>query len=254
MNKLRTILLQACVAGLSACQQMPAQPPAAAAGAPGVASAQAPMPLVAEPTPAPAPLPTGPVTPAAQQQAQKTALAAVGMLEAGREDDARAELQRALAQDPHNKLALNLRRQIEADPATALGRESFSYTVRPNESLSMIAGRFLGDIYSFYILARYNNIAVPRQVAGGQTLRIPGKAPPPGAVAKETPRAEPVTPAPIPAVAPPAAAPEPTVGERAMRAGEAAERRGQLDEAFDHYLRAASLNESGAGAKADQMR
>ena len=254
MNKLRTILLQACVAGLPACQQMPAQPPAAAAGAPGVASAQAPMPLVAEPTPAPAPLPTGPVTPAAQQQAQKTALAAVGMLEAGREDDARAELQRALAQDPHNKLALNLRRQIDADPATALGRESFSYTVRPNESLSMIAGRFLGDIYSFYILARYNNIAVPRQVAGGQTLRIPGKAPPPGAVVKETPRAEPVTPAPIPAVAPPAAPPEPTVGERAMRAGEAAERRGQLDEAFDHYLRAASLNESGAGAKADQMR
>ena len=254
MNKLRTILLQACVAGLPACQQMPAQPPAAAAGAPGVASAQAPMPLVAEPTPAPAPLPTGPVTPAAQQQAQKTALAAVGMLEAGREDDARAELQRALAQDPHNKLALNLRRQIEADPATALGRESFSYTVRPNESLSMIAGRYLGDIYAFYILARYNNIAVPRQVAGGQTLRIPGKAPPPTTVAREAPRPEPVATPPIPAVATPAPPAEPTAGQRAMRAGEAAEKRAQLDEAYQQYARAANLNEPGASAKADQLR
>ena len=135
------------------------------------------------------------------------ALAAVGMLESGHEDEAKAELQRALATDPNNKLALNLMRQIAADPVAALGRESFSYTVRPNETLSMIAARFMGDLYSFYILARYNGIAVPRQVAGGQVLRIPGKAPPPTAAAKESPRAEPAPPpAPVAAVAPAAAA------------------------------------------------
>jgi tetratricopeptide (TPR) repeat protein len=197
----------------------------------------------------------GPVTQAQQQQAQKMALAAVGMLEAGREDEARAELQRVLGVDPNNKLALNLMRQISADPTATLGRESFNYTVRPNESLSMIAGRFLGDIYAFYILARYNGIAVPRQVAGGQTLRIPGKAPPPSApppVARETPRVDPVMAAPSPAPAPAPA--EPSVAERAMRAGEAAERGGDLERAFAEYRKAAGLNESGAELKTENVR
>jgi tetratricopeptide (TPR) repeat protein len=253
MRKFPTILLLAAVAGLPACQQTPTQPAAAAPAATGAPAPEAP-PSVAETapgTPAAAPAPTGPVTPTAQHEAQKTALAAMGLLEAGREDEARIELQRALAQDPNNKLALNFKRQVEADPLAALGRESFSYTVRPNESLSMIAGRFLGDIYAFYILARYNNIAVPRQVAGGQTLRIPGKAP---AVVRESPRAEPVTSATTPTVAVPAPPPEPSAGERALRAGEEAERRGALDEAFDHYARAASLNERSAGAKMEHLR
>jgi len=258
MKTSHPLLVLASLAGLAACQQAPVQPPAAepAPSAASAAPAQEPIPLVpdtamAAPGPAPAP---GPVTPASQQQAQKTALAAVGMLEAGHEDEAKAELERALAQDPHNKLALNLKRQIDADPVTALGRESFSYTVRPSESLSMIAGRFLGDIYAFYILARYNNIPVPRQVAGGQTLKIPGKAPPHAAVPKEAPRAEPVASPPTPTVAVPAPPPEPTLGERALRAGEEAERRGALDEAFDHYLRAAGLHENAAASKVERLR
>lgn len=256
MKTLHTLVLLASVAGLPACQQVPAQPPAAGAAS---TPATEPMPQVAEPAPSAPPAPSGPVTHAMQQQAQKAAMAAVGMLETGHEEEARAELQRALSIDPNNKLALNLKRQVDADPVTALGRDSFNYTVRPNESLSMIAGRFLGDIYAFYILARYNNIAVPRQVAGGQTLRIPGKGPPP-VVVREAPRPEPVTQPPTPTVAAPAppsappAPPEPTVAERAMRAGEVAEKRGQLDEAYQQYARAASLNEAGAGAKADQLR
>lgn len=255
MNTLRTLLLLASVAGLQACQQAPVQPATPAPPAASVAPAAVPSPPVADAPPATAPpAPTGPVTPAMQQQAQKTAMAAVGMLETGHEDDARTELQRALALDPNNKLALNLKRQVDADPVATLGRESFSYTVRPNESLSMIAGRYLGDIYAFYILARYNNIAVPRQVAGGQTLRIPGKAPPPTTVAREPPRPEPVTTPPTPAVATPAPPPEPSAGQRAMRAGEAAEKRAQLDEAYQQYARAANLNEPGASAKADQLR
>jgi tetratricopeptide (TPR) repeat protein len=172
-------------------------------------------------------------------------------------------LQRALVADPNNKLALNLMRQIVDDPAT-LGRESFSYTVLPNDTMSTIAGRFLGDIYNFYILARYNKIAVPRQVAGGQVLRIPGKAPPPSL--REAPRAEaPAPPPPSPAVrpnpAPPVVVarvtpppPEPTPGERAMRAGETAERGGSVERALDEYRRAADLQQPGAQAKAEQLR
>jgi hypothetical protein len=259
MTHLRALLLSASVGALAACQQNPPAQPASAPPSPPVQAAPA-------PAPAAAPVPTGPVTPALQQQAQKIAMSAVGMLEAGREEEARAELQRALGPDPNNKLALNLMRQINADPMATLGRESFSYTVRTNESLSMIAGRFMGDIYSFYILARYNGIAVPRQVAGGQVLRIPGKAPPPSAV-REASRTEPaprvehappppqVTAAPVAAPpAAPAAPPEPTPGERAMRAGEAAERGGDLDRAFNEYKKAASLDQPGAEAKAEQTR
>jgi tetratricopeptide (TPR) repeat protein len=258
MMNLRALLLSAGAGALAACQQMPASPPAAAP-----VPSQAPAP--AAPAPAPMPVvPAGPVTPALQQQAQKIAMAAVGMLEAGHEAEARAEVQRALSTDPNNKLAQNLMRQITSDPMSALGRESFSYTVRPNESLSMISGRFLGDIYSFYILARYNGIAVPRQVAGGQVLRIPGKAPPPTAAVREAPRADPAPraePAPPPppvAAAPiqaaPPAPPEPTPGQRAMRAGETAERAGDLERALNEYGKAASLNEAGADAKAQQVR
>jgi LysM domain len=257
MTNLRALLLSASVGTLAACQQMPASNPGAKQ-APATQAVQPVQPVQPAPAPAP-PVSTGPVAPALQQQAQKTAMSAVGMLEAGHEDEARTEVQRALATDPNNKLAQNLMRQITADPAAALGRESFNYTVRSNESLSMIAGRFMGDIYSFYILARYNNIAVPRQVAGGQVLRIPGKAPPPVAV-RETPRAEPARAEPPPQVAaapiaaPPAAPPEPTPGERAMRAGEAAERGGDLDRAFTEYRKAASLDQPGAEAKAEQTR
>jgi hypothetical protein len=257
MTNLRANLLFASAALLAACQQMPATPAQDADAAPRPPAADAaPAPLVTV-------LPSGPVPPAQQQQAQRLAMSAVGMLEAGHEEEAKAELQRALATDPHNKLALNLTRQITADPVGSLGRDSFNYTVRPNESLSMIAGRFLGDIYSFYILARYNGIAVPRQVAGGQVLRIPGKAPPP-TVAREAPapvaavrEAARVDPAPAPAPAPvaaPAAPPEPTPAERAMRAGEAAERGGNLEVALVEYRKAAGLNEAGADGKADQVR
>src|SRR5262249_33122357 len=116
MKTFRIAVLLASVAALPACQQVPAKPPAVAAEEPA-APAQAPPPPVAT-APTPPPPPTGPVSQAAQQQAQKAALAAVGMLEAGHEDEAKAELQRALSLDPNNKLALNLKRQIEADPVT----------------------------------------------------------------------------------------------------------------------------------------
>ena len=144
------------------------------------ASSPKPAPDAQPPLAASAPMqgPPVPPTPAAQQQAQKTALSAVDELEDGHEDEARSVLQRALALDPGNKLALSLMRQLGTDPVTLLGRESFSYTVKAGESLSKIAGRFLGDIYLFYGLARYNDIKVPKQVGGGQVIRVPGKAPP----------------------------------------------------------------------------
>ena len=274
---LPTLLVALAASVLAACETPPpaapkSVPPPSAPSAPREAEPAAlPAPAVAPPA-----APTGPVGPAAQQQAQKIALAAAEMLESGNEEPARGELKRALGVDPQNKLALNLSRQMTADPVATLGRESFAYTVRPSDTMSRIAQRFLGDVYAFYILARYNDIKVPKQVSSGQVIRVPGKAPPPGAA----PAAERAAPAatPHPAAAPPSIEsvlrapqaappqapatapvasskpPEPTPGERAMRAAAAAERAADLPRARAEYLNAASLNQPGAAAKAEQLR
>ncbi|MGY4828959.1 LysM peptidoglycan-binding domain-containing protein [Sphaerotilaceae bacterium SBD11-9] len=208
--------------------------------------------------PAPAPAPPPPPTAAQQAQAQKAAQGVIELLEVGNEEQARSELQAALALDPNNKLAQNLMRQMTEDPMVALGKESFPYVVRGGDTLSRIAGTYLGDIYAFHILARYNNIKVPRQVAAGQTIRIPGKAP---AASAQTPRepapsradrrpaAEPA-PAPAPAVVPPPPA-EASAAEVAYRSGEAANKAGMYEKALADYKRAASLGHPTAGAQAD---
>ncbi|WP_431261998.1 LysM peptidoglycan-binding domain-containing protein [Roseateles chitinivorans] len=237
-----------------------------------------PEPVVTAPPPPPPP-PPEPVPPTAAEQAlsQKTAMQAIELLEAGQEDQARNELQRALQLDPANKLANNLMRQITVDPVQQLGRESFAYTVQSSDTLSRIAGRFMGDIYSFYILARYNDIRVPRQVSGGQVLRIPGK-PPAGplyprpsarpdpkanaaaaaaaaAQAPTPPATTTVAAAPTPA-APPAPPPPPELspGEKAMRAGDAHDRAGRFDKALEEYRRAEAADQPGAGAKIEAVR
>ena len=101
----------------------------------------------------------------------------VELLEQGQEDQAVDLLERVLKQEPAHKLAANLMRQIRDEPAVLYGRAFFEYRVQPGESLSRIAGRYLGDIYQFYGLAHYNGIKAPRLLAGGQTIRVPGKAP-----------------------------------------------------------------------------
>ena len=260
----RPALLIAMASVLAACETPPKPAPAAP---PLSASPVAEAPLPAPP----APPPSGPVTPEGRQQAQKIALAAVDLLENGNEDQARNELKRALLLDAQNKLALSLVRQMTVDPVAALGRESFAYTVRPGDSMSRIASRFLNDVYSFYLLARYNDIKVPRQVSAGQVIRVPGKAPPPGSAAANPPPAA-ASPSPPPAPPPepargPAAVPAPPVqavppppppppdpGEVAMRNAAAAEKSGDLVRARNEYLRAAGLNQAGASAKAQQIR
>ena len=221
------------------------------------ARAPAPTPPVAEPAPVEAPPAAPALPPLTPPQAQKMAVAAADLLEAGNEEQAKADLQRVLASEPGNKLAQNLLRQITADPVAVLGRESFPYTVRSSDTLSRIAGRFLGDIYSFYILARYNDIKIPRQVAGGQVIRIPGKAPPPGVLENEARKEKAAVtaapPAPVAPVAPVVV--EPSAGEKALQSADAAERRGDLERAYTDY-RTATGGELGSDAlaRAEQLR
>ena len=148
--------------------------------------------------------------------------AALEALQGGQEDAAEQELRKILQHDPNHRGALSLLRQIKDDPVAMLGRESFTYKVQPGETLSRIAQRFMNDLQLFYVLARYNGIKVPRALAGGQTIRVPGRAPPPGSGRAETPAGPAASPPPGPISAPPAAVTttpaEPTAEALAQRA------------------------------------
>lgn len=129
-------------------------------------------------------------------RAQKLALHAMQMLQTGADGTTQAELQEAVQLDPDNKLAQSLLRQTMVDPVATLGSRHFLYTVQPSDTLSKIAQRFLGDLYQFYILARYNNIQNPSQLEVGTVIKVPGNAPAPAPVSP-VPPSPPESPPPV---------------------------------------------------------
>jgi tetratricopeptide (TPR) repeat protein len=244
--------------GMAGCATQSTDPSAVQAASP----APAPLP----PSPAPLP-PAQPALPADPKAAQAAAQTARDLLDAGQEEQARTEIERALALDPANRLAVSLKKQIEDDPFVVWGRESFAYMVKPGETLSKIAALYLRDPLLFYFLARYNDIKVPRQVAGNQTIRLPSKvaspvAPldprPPAAAGVATAAPPPAGAAPAgtaPAAQPPVPPPPPpSPAELAMKEGEAAERAGQMDRALAAYQRAVGLQHPGAQPKVEHVR
>ncbi|MEO5701249.1 MAG: LysM domain-containing protein [Casimicrobiaceae bacterium] len=136
---------------------------------------------------------------------------AIDQLQNGDEPAARQSVEQALALDPANDLARNLRDQIEADAQKELGGVFFRYTVQRDDSLSKLAQQYLGDRYKFYILAKYNDIANPGRLGAGQIIKIPGKQPiaPPAAAARPArPDAAPEPTARTPEPEPPASPPD----------------------------------------------
>ncbi|MCU0896250.1 MAG: LysM peptidoglycan-binding domain-containing protein [Burkholderiales bacterium] len=199
--KVRNALAVGAAIALAGCASAPPPPPAPA---PVVEAPPAPAP---EPAPPPAPVLTGAE---AKTRAQTLIRQSYDSLNDGDEARARADLQEAMKLDPDSKQAACLMKGITADPVATLGRDSTTYTVRPGETMGRIAQRALGDLCEFYLLARYNQIKVPKQLAAGQTLRIPGK------VALAAPDAAPARPGSdklpdvaVPTTAPPAAPPVP---------------------------------------------
>jgi len=89
--------------------------------------------------------------------------------------------------------------------------ENFNVQLQQNETLSSLAGIYMGDVLGFYGLARYNGIENPSRVSAGQTIRIPRTA---ATLAAQTNRASMASmQMPMPAMPttppPPAAAPPP---------------------------------------------
>ena len=159
----------------------------------GCATPPPPPAPVAAPVPQPAPVviaeppkPAAPVVPEltpaqAKSQAQRLAIETVDLLQNGDEAGARAKLEQAQHLDPTNDLARKLMDQVKADPQKELGGVSFRYTVQRDDSMSKLAAQYLGDRFRFYILAKYNDIQNPSKLAAGQVIKIPGRAPAPGA-------------------------------------------------------------------------
>lgn len=240
----------------TACQVPPTAAPAPEPSRPAPAPA---MPAAPAPVTPPAPAPEPP--PANPANAQRLVANAIELLEGGNDEQATVELQRALQADPNHRLAQSLLRQITADPLATLGRESFIYRVQPGESLSRIAQRFLGDVHLFYLLARYNDIKVPKQLAGGQLIRIPGRAQPPAPATPVPPPtpAAPATPTPAPADAARAerekAERERTQAiARATRAARAAFARQDLDTAIQQWDKVLELDPNNATARLERQK
>jgi tetratricopeptide (TPR) repeat protein len=112
-------------------------------------------------------------------QAATYATDAMNLLQNGEEAAAKTAIERSLQLDPANEIARKLSHQIKADPQQELGSVFFYYSIRPEDTLSKLAQRYLNDRYRFYILARYNDIKVPNRLEVGQVIKIPGKEPPP---------------------------------------------------------------------------
>jgi len=204
-------------------------------------AAPAPAPVVAAPEPVKPPPPPEPqLTPAqAKAQAQKLTIEAISQLQNGEEPAAQKILEQALALDPSSDLARKLMDQIRADPQKELGAVFFRYTLQRDDSLSKIAQQYMGDRYKFHILAKYNDIANPSKVAAGQVIKVPGRAPPPGAPKPPAP-----APAPEPAdEAAKAASPETATPRSAsmqlMQQGADLTKAGNLEGAYDAYREAA---------------
>ncbi|GLV28105.1 hypothetical protein TomTYG75_06290 [Sphingobium sp. TomTYG75] len=125
----------------------------------------------------------------------------VSLLDQGEEKAARKKLSAMLKRDPADTSSRKLLESITADAVATLGGTAFVYRVEPGDTMQDIAQRFLGDRMKFYLLARYNKLAVPAALKPGQTVRVPGLRPKDAPPAPSRPRPEP-TPAPAPSTKP----------------------------------------------------
>lgn len=165
----------------------------------------------------------------------------VRWLQEGEEARAVTLLEKELERNPNHRIAQHLMQQITADPQALLGTEFKTYQVQPGDSLSELAAEHLGDPLSFYVLARYNDIQVPRLLRSGQSIRLPRDVPsssrhgPTQSVTvAEQPAPEPTRDLPLP--------PEHLEAENYLVAGRPDQAIALLDQVTPEHLRQASID------------
>jgi Tfp pilus assembly protein PilF len=132
---------------------------------------------MAMPTPMPmeqaaAPMPEAP-QPTPGLAARERFQLAVNLLQQGNSMRADVELKAYLMDVPNSAPARSLVSQIETPLETLYPKDYFTVQLGQNDTLSSIAGLYLGDVLAFYGLARYNSIDNPARVVAGQMIRIP---------------------------------------------------------------------------------
>ena len=121
---------------------------------------------------------------------------------------ARAELELYLQAQPDSEVGRDLLAQIDAPIDTYFPAEYRSVELLPGYSLSTLSKIYLGSIYRFHALARYNGISEPHKLTAGQVIRIPLTARAKAAFAEETADADqateaaPEAPEPVPTLLP----------------------------------------------------
>jgi tetratricopeptide (TPR) repeat protein len=202
------------------------------------------------------------------------------LLFSGDEQAAWAQLDQVLKVDSRYPPALFLMSQITDDPHKLLGELSEVYTPQPGETLRQIAAARLGDARWCYALARYNDIAVPRSLEVGRSLRVPPLG---GRRSAPIPAATTTLPAPAVGSTPPAVASaglssldvgglppsRPSTGsaeagagrgtgvsdaEQAFRLAGAAEKSGKAELAYVLHMRAFTLGHVPSGERAAVLR
>lgn len=214
IRRLRSLVVVPAATVLASCggmmQQAAMPPPMTMATVEPPPAPMAPVSLPAAPPPMAPTVATLMPTPgiAARERFQ----VAINALQQGDSPKAAVELRAYLAEVPNSTPARNLLAQIETPLEMLYPAESFGVQLQSNETLSSLAGIYLGDVLAFYGLARYNMIQNPGRVSVGQTIRIPST---PATLAAQANRASmssmqaSAAPMPMPMPAPPAAAPAP---------------------------------------------
>ena len=97
----------------------------------------------------------------------------LSLLENGDAAAARVELIAYLEQQPASEVGRDLLRQIDTPAEEYFPQQYRVVELAPGESLSTLAQEYLGDVYQFHALAKYNGIKQPRQLELGQSIKIP---------------------------------------------------------------------------------
>ena len=95
------------------------------------------------------------------------------LLDTGDPVGARVELLAYLEQRPESEVANNLLMQLEMASGEYFPSDYFEVTLKSGETLSTLAMDYLGDVYQYYALAKYNHIARPNSISLGDVIRIP---------------------------------------------------------------------------------
>ena len=98
---------------------------------------------------------------------------AIDHLQDGEIERAERLLSALVEEEPDNRLAGHLLRQLDEEPETLLGEEFMQVVVEPGDTLSELAQRHAGDGMLFVALARLNAIDQPRLLRPGTVLRVP---------------------------------------------------------------------------------